>query len=158
MPSGMIENMSSVTLERLMYFECLCSGCRHHTRICGIHTVLLMSTGSEWYSLWFRLIGPQLCSNSGCEFKQSLAAVSKRGGQLHPPAIVSASFLGIQYSSSLLDKSDRSLQDWSDLDAIPGGKRLLRGILWSLVTGNHWCMTKYSFSTDFRNASGYWVV
>jgi len=47
-PCGMIENMTRATLERSAYFECVFSCWRHQSVMSGIHTVLLISIGSEW--------------------------------------------------------------------------------------------------------------
>jgi len=50
-PCAMIENMLHVTLERSAQFECVSSYSRHQSVIPGIHNVLLISIGSEWWLL-----------------------------------------------------------------------------------------------------------
>jgi len=47
-PCGIIQNMSSATLERLAYFERVSSRCCHQAVISANQTVLLISMGSEW--------------------------------------------------------------------------------------------------------------
>jgi len=121
---GMIENISRVTLKRLAYFECVSNCWCHHSVISGNQNVLLTSIGSKWKSLRFELICPQFFGVSGGEFKYSLAAVNQRAAWSLHLGVISATSLGVQYSSSSLDKSYGSKDDWKDAESAAEGMRL----------------------------------
>jgi hypothetical protein len=77
----------------------------------GNQHLLLVTIGSEWYSLLFGLIYPQCCGKSGGELEWSLASVNKCAAQLLRPGVVSATLLDIKYSLSSLDKSYAAKED-----------------------------------------------
>ena len=68
-PCDMIEDMSRATLQRSEYFECVSSFYRHQSGMSGIQNVMLISTGSERYSLIFGLLCSLFSGASGGEFK-----------------------------------------------------------------------------------------
>ena len=111
-PCGMIETMSRTTLERSAYFECVSPGCRHQSAMSGTHNVLLIAIELEWLSLRFWLKCPKFFSASGGEFLYSLAAVNNLAARSFHPGVVWSALLGVQYSSSSLDNSDGSKDDW----------------------------------------------
>ena len=110
---GMIEKMSHTILGRLGYFECISSCWRHQLVMSGIQNVLLISIGSEWWSLRFESICPQIFVASGSELENSLAAVNKRAAGSLFPGVDLVTLLGIKYCSSALDESYESKDDWA---------------------------------------------
>ena len=85
-------------------------------------------------------------------------AVNKWAAPSLRPGDVSATLLGVKYSSSSLDKSYGSKDHWEDPEAVAEERRLLHGTGSSSLTGTHPCLAEYSFSTYFREASRYWIV
>jgi len=69
-----------------------------------------------------------------------MAAANKRAAQLLYPGVNSATLVGVKYSTSSLDKSYASKDDWHDPEAVAEGTRPLLGILSSLLTGTCWCL------------------
>ena len=55
--------------------------------------------------------------------------------------VVSATLLGVKYSSSSLDTSYGSKNECPDTEAVTDGKRLLLGTLSGLLTGIRRCLT-----------------
>jgi len=157
-PCGMIQNMSHSTLERSAYYTCISTCWCHEPVISGIHNVLLIAVGLEWYSSRSGLICPKYFFDSGCEIKWSLAAVNKRASWSLCPGVISAACLGVKYSSSSWEKSYGSKDDWLDREAVAEGTRLLLCMLMGLMKGKCLSLAQYSFSTYFRNACWYWVV
>jgi len=157
-PCGMIENVLHATLERSAYFECIPSCWRHQSVMSGNQNLLLISIGSEWSSLRFGLICPQVFGASCGEFWESLVAVIERVARSLRRGVVSATLYGVQYSSSLLDKSYESKDDWPDPESNVEGMRLLLSTLSASSTGTHRSLAQYWFSTYFGNASFYQVV
>jgi len=156
--SGMIETMSRAALERSAYLECVSSGWHHQLVMSGNQNVLLISIGSEWEYLRFGLIRHQFFGVSGYKVKEILAAVNKRAAWSLRPGVVSATFLGVMYSSSSQHKSYASMDHWQDPKTVSDRIELLLGKVLCLFTGTRRCMAQYSFSTYFRKASWYWVV
>jgi len=122
---GMIDTKSHTALERWAYFESFSSCGRHHSVMSGIHNVLLISIGSEWQSLRFGYIYPLFFGALGGEFKCRLAGVDMRGAWWLLLGDVSATFVGIKYSSSSQDKSYGSKDNWRDAEAVVEGMKLL---------------------------------
>jgi len=94
--------------------------------------------------------GPEVMVQNRC--KHYLAAVNMCAAQPLHPGIVSATLLGVKYSSSSRDKSYWSMDDWPDSAAIAQGNRLLLGMLFSFVTGTRLWLAQDSSSTYFSNA------
>jgi len=126
---GMIETMSHATFEWSAYFDCIFSCCRHLSVLSSTQHVLLISDGWEWYSLRFGLPSPQIFGGSGAKFKNSLQTVNKGAGQSLGPGVISATFIGIKYSSSSLNKSYGSNEDWPDSEVVVEGNRMWLCIL-----------------------------
>jgi hypothetical protein len=70
--------------------------------------------------LKFGLICSQFFGPSSGEFKNSLAVVNQCAARLLLPGVFSATLLGIQHFSALLDKSYGFKDDWYDPTAIAG--------------------------------------
>jgi len=150
--------MSRATLERSVYFQCSSSCWRHQSVMFHNQNVLQISIRSESYSMIFGSISPQFFRTSGCEFKKNLAAVNRHTAQSLRPGVVLATLLGVKYSSSSLEKSYGSKDDWQNPEAVAEGMRSLLGTLSCLFTGTRWCLAQYSLSVYFRKASGYCAV
>ena len=110
-PGGMKEIISLATIERSAYCECVSSWSPHQPVMTGMHNVLLISIGLQWYSLRSGSICVQLFRASGGEFKKSLVAVNKRAARSHHLGVISAPLLGVKYFSSSLYKSYGSKDD-----------------------------------------------
>jgi hypothetical protein len=74
------------------------------------------------------------------------------------PGVISASFVGLTYSSTSLDKSYGSKSNSPDPNAMAQRKRLLFGTFSGLLLDNPQCFAQYSFYKYFRNTSSYYVV
>jgi len=142
-------NRMMVDFSDMAYVQCV-SSCWHHQSVkSGNQNVLLTYIGLEWKWLRVGMICPQFFGASGGEFKLSLAAVNKRAAPSLRPGVISASLLGVKYSSSLLDKSYWSKDDWQDPEVVMEGMTLLHCNLSSLLTGTRRCLAQFSFSSYF---------
>jgi len=124
----------------------------------GNQNVLLICIGSEWQSLKLGLICPQFFGASGGEFKWCLAAVNWLAVRSLHLGVLSGRLSGVEFSSSSLDKSYGSNDDWQDGEVVADGMRLLLGKLWCWLTGTPRCLGRYSFSIYLGNACKYWDV
>jgi len=157
-PCGMRENMLRTRSESSVDFECVASCQDHQLVTSGNQHVLLIYNRSEWHSLRFGSLCPQFVAASGAGFEFVLAAVNWRATESLRPGVISATFLAVKDSSSSLDKSYGSKDDWQDLEAIAYRMRLLLRKHSCVLTGTRWCSAQYSFSTFFRKASWDWLV
>ena len=95
----------------------------------GIQNVLLISIVSEWWSFRSGLTFPWLFHGSDAEFKQSLAAIDKCAARLLCQGVISATLLDIKYTSSWMEQSYASKEDWPDPEAITERIKKLLGTL-----------------------------
>jgi hypothetical protein len=152
-PYGMIENMLHATLETSEYIECISVCWCQQSVISDDQIVLPISMVSQWLSLRFGFTCPQCLEDSGGEAIESIVAVNERAAWSLRLGVISATFLGVNYLLSSIDKSYWSKEDWPDPGAAVEEKGLVLAALLDLLTNCHRCLAQYSFSTYIRNSS-----